>query len=171
MVPFLEEFLRYRKLLEGAVRQVSEPDFFRKIGKSDNSIAVIVQHLSGNFRSRFTEFLTSDGEKPWRNREDEFSPPQQTRARIMQQWQEAWQIWEETMAALSSEDRYKQVTIRGVAFTVEEALARSLAHFSYHVGQITYLAKHFAGERWEYLSIPPGRSKAYNRNPDRERGG
>ncbi len=89
----------------------------------------------------------------------------------MQQWQEAWQIWEETMAALSSEDRYKQVTIRGVAFTVEEALARSLAHFSYHVGQITYLAKHFAGERWEYLSIPPGRSKAYNRNPDRERGG
>jgi len=167
---FVAEYKRYKNLLEKAVEQVSDEDFFKQFGAQDNSIAIIVKHISGNLLSRFTDFLTTDGEKEWRNRESEFQVSEITKAELMEMWKRAWQVLEEAVFSLNPEDMKKMVTIRGVAFTVEEALARSLAHFSYHVGQITYLAKHFAGDNWKYLSIPPGGSSAYNQNPSREKG-
>ncbi len=167
---FVAEYKRYKNLLEKSIAQVSEEDFFKYFGEHDNSIAVIVKHLSGNFLSRFTDFLTTDGEKEWRDRESEFNVNETSKTKLMEKWSRAWQVLEDTVFPLGPEDMQKTVTIRGVSFTVEEALARSLAHFSYHVGQITYLAKHFAEKNWDYLSIPPGGSHAYNQNPTREKG-
>ncbi len=167
---FVGEYKRYKGLLENAVAQVSDEDFFRQIGETSNSIAIIVKHLAGNLLSRFTDFLTTDGEKEWRQREAEFDASGASRAELMDLWQRAWKVLENNVFSLSPEDMSRTVTIRGVAFTVEEALARSLAHFSYHVGQIVYLAKHFAGDRWQYLTIPPGKSTEYNQNPTMEKG-
>ena len=166
---FVGEFKRYKSLLEGAVKQVSEEDLFRPLGEQSNSIAVVLKHLSGNFRSRFTDFLTTDGEKPWRDRESEFQVENTTKAELLEAWEQAWQVLQDAVFRLEPDDMSKTVTIRGVTFTVEEALARALAHFSYHVGQIVYLAKHFAGTNWQYLSIAPGESDQYNQNPTKER--
>jgi len=167
---FVNEYKRYKDLIENSVKQVSEEDFFKQPDKHDNSIAVIVKHLSGNLKSRFTDFLTTDGEKEWRDRDTEFDADKITKADLMLKWYEAWDVLEKAVFSLSPKDMKKTVIIRGVQFTVEEALARSLSHFSYHVGQITYLAKHFAGENWKYLSIPPGESSNYNKNPSKEKG-
>ena len=167
---FAGEYKRYKGLLENAIEQVSEEDFFKQFGEHDNSIAVIVKHLSGNLLSRFTDFLTTDGEKEWRDRESEFHVNQLTRAELMETWNRAWAVLEEAVFSLGPEDMHKIVTIRGVQFTVEEALARSICHFSYHVGQIIYLAKHFTGQNWQYLTIPPGKSDEYNKNPTKEKG-
>ncbi|RMG66384.1 MAG: DUF1572 domain-containing protein [Calditrichaeota bacterium] len=167
---FVAEYRRYRKLLEGALAQVSDDNFFRRLDEQDNSIAVILNHISGNLLSRFTDFLTSDGEKPWRNRESEFRVEGMTRTALMEKWDRAWKVLEGSVFSLGPQEMQKVVTIRGVRFSVEEALARSLAHFSYHVGQIVYLARHFSGTAWEYLTIPPGQSEQYNENPDKEKG-
>ncbi len=167
---FIGEFKRYKQLLEDAVAQVNDEEFLLAPGKGDNAIATLVKHLGGNLHSRFTDFLTTDGEKPWRNREGEFKAEEMTREEIMAIWQKGWATLESNTFALTDADLKRQVTIRGVAFTVEEALARSLGHFSYHVGQIVFLAKMFRGSEWRYLSIPPGQSDAYNQNPTMERG-
>ncbi|MEJ2054993.1 MAG: DUF1572 family protein, partial [Calditrichaceae bacterium] len=159
-----------KNLLEKTIDQMSDEDIFRSPDNHDNSIAVIFKHLSGNLKSRFTDFLTTDGEKEWRNRESEFDIENATRIQLMEMWQRSWAILKEAVFNLSEQDMHKKVTIRGVEFTVEQALARSLAHFSYHVGQIVYLGKHFAGRSWQYLSIPPGGSNAYNQNPTKEKG-
>lgn len=166
---FANEYKRYKYFLEGALKQVSDEDLFKKIDEYDNSIAVIFKHISGNLISRFTDFLTTDGEKEWRNRESEFTVEALTRTDLLKLWQKAWNILEESVFSLEAEDMHKTVTIRGVEFSVEEALARSLSHFSYHTGQIIFLAKHFAGKNWNYLSIPPGGSEKYNANPDKEK--
>ncbi|RMG23711.1 MAG: DUF1572 domain-containing protein [Methanobacteriota archaeon] len=170
MNTFVGEYKRYRALLENAIEQVSEEEMFRRIGEQDNSIAIILKHISGNLLSRFTDFLTTDGEKEWRNREAEFEVHQMNRAALLEKWNKAWKVLEDSVFSLTPADMSKVVKIRGVSFTVEEALARSLAHFSYHVGQIVYLAKHFAGKNWNYLSIPPGKSAEYNKNPMKEKG-
>ncbi len=170
MMPFVTEYKRYRQLLEDAVRQVSDEEFFRKIGSTDNSIAILVKHLGGNLTSRFTDFLATDGEKPWRNREGEFDVQGLDREAVMAVWQRGWEILESNAFHLKEEDMKRTVTIRGVKFTVEEALYRSLAHFSYHVGQIVFLAKAFKSNDWQYLTIPPGQSDAYNQNPTKEKG-
>ncbi|RMF60983.1 MAG: DUF1572 domain-containing protein [Calditrichaeota bacterium] len=170
MNPFVGEFKRYKSLLEKAIAQVPDEALFNTLSPNGNSIAIIWKHLSGNFRSRFTDFLTSDGEKEWRNRDSEFIADQSLqKSDLKDMWDNAWQILEESVFSLSSKDMKRQVTIRGVTFTVEEALARSLAHFSYHVGQIVFLAKYFTGDQWKYLSIPPGKSDEYNQNPNREK--
>ena len=168
MIPYIGEYKRYRRLLEGSLRQLTDDEFFRVLSPSSNSVAIILKHISGNWHSRFTNFLTSDGEKPWRNRESEFDVTGLSREELMAYWQGAWDILETNVFALGEADMKTPITIRGVTLSVEEALCRSLSHFSYHVGEIVFLAKHFKGDDWEYLSIAPGKSDEYNANPTSE---
>lgn len=163
------EYRRYRELGEDAMAQLGDAEFGRAAGPGGNSIAVIVQHLSGNFVSRFTDFLDSDGEKPWRERDREFLPRDESRAELMETWARGWTVLFDALAALEDADLNRSVTIRGVPHTVSEALHRSLAHASYHVGQIVYQAKARRGAEWSYLSQPPGGSAAYHRDPTREK--
>jgi len=169
MNAFIGEYKRYKRLLEQAVDQVSDEEFFKQIDNQRNSIAILIKHISGNWLSRFTDFLDTDGEKSWRNREEEFHLTGETRRDLLQRWEDAWHVLEKAVVELSCEDMNREVTIRGVPFTVEEALARSLAHFSYHVGQIIYIARYLTNENWKYLTIPPGQSEAYNANPSKEK--
>lgn len=164
------EFLRYRALAEGAIAQLSDRDLLAAAAPNSNSIAVICQHVSGNLRSRFTDFLTTDGEKPWRQRDEEFEPQQLTRQLLLDRWANGWQVLLEALDALSDAHLTHTVSIRQQPLTVFEALHRSLAHVSYHVGQIVFIAKAQRGDTWTYLSIPPGQSGAYNALPNRERG-
>ncbi len=170
MKSIVQEYRRYRTLLERAINQISDKDFFRSIGESDNSVAIILNHIASNFLSRFTDFLTTDGEKDWRNRDAEFKPLKLSKKELLKKWEKAWAVLENNVFGLSSKDLRRFVFIRGVKFTVKEALLRSLSHFSYHVGQIVFLAKHFSGASWNYLTIPPGQSQQYNQNPTREKG-
>lgn len=168
MEHFVGEYKRYKTYLDGALPQLSDEAFFQSIGPTSNSVAVIMKHISGNLKSRFTEFLTTDGEKPWRDRESEFDVTGLSRADLMQSWQEAWQILEDNVFGLTLEDGSRIVTVRGVELTVNDALCRSLAHISSHVGEIIFLAKYLVGEDWTYLSIAPGKSDEYRKNPTRE---
>ncbi|MFQ5704714.1 MAG: DinB family protein [Gemmatimonadales bacterium] len=164
------EYRRYKTLGEGAIRQLTERELAAEISGENNSVATIAWHIAGNLKSRFTDFLTSDGEKPWRNRETEFEARQVTQAELAEKWDDGWSTLFKTLDELSEPDISRTVTIRGRELTVLEALHRSLAHVSYHVGQIVYIAKSMRGDDWEYLSIPPGKSTEYNRNPTLERG-
>ena len=159
------EYLRYKALAEAAIGQLTDDQLSARAADTDNSIAVICRHLSGNFLSRFTDFLTSDGEKPWRRREEEFAASNVIRADLLEHWQRGWQTLLSALAPLTDDQLGLTVTIRGQPLLVREALLRSLAHASYHVGQIVYLAKALRGKDWKYLSIPPGRSDAYNQAP------
>ncbi len=168
MEHFVGEYKRYRDYLDGALPQLSDDEFFRKIGPTSNSVAIIMKHMSGNLKSRFSDFLTTDGEKPWRDRESEFDVTGLSREDLMQSWDEAWQVLEDNVFGLEPNDGSKIVTVRGVELTVNDALCRSLAHISSHVGEIIFVAKYFKGEKWTYLSVPPGGSEAYNQKPTRE---
>jgi hypothetical protein len=130
---------------------------------------VIWWHVSGSFRSRFTDFLTSDGEKPWRQREEEFEARAVSRAELLSRWEQGWEAALGTLANLTDEQLGQTVTIRGQKLRVHAALLRSLAHAAYHVGQIVYLAKSFRGNEWKFLSIPPGGSDAYNQDASTKR--
>lgn len=150
------EYLRYKALAEEAIAQLSDEELSVSAHQSDNSIAVICWHVSGNLRSRFTDFLTTDGEKPWRRREEEFQPRQVTRAELLEKWEQGWAVLLTSLSGLTDAQLGDQVTIRGDRMAVQEALHRSLAHTAYHVGQIVYIAKAFRADGWSYLSIPPG---------------
>jgi hypothetical protein len=163
------EFLRYKALAEAAIAQVQESDLSAQNPGSDNSIAVICWHVSGNFESRFTDFLTSDGEKPWRDRESEFQGRSVTRAELLAKWHRGWDVVLKVLSELTDDDGRRTVTIRGQSLQVNEAVVRSLAHVAYHVGQIVYIAKSLQGKDWAFLTIPPGQSDAYNRSPAIER--
>ncbi len=163
------EYRRYKALAESAMEQLDSVELCSPTAQSDNSITTLVRHVSGNLRSRFTEFLSSDGEKPWRERESEFAPREVSREELERDWKEGWEVLFATLAVLGDRDLGKTVSIRGVPLTVTHALHRSLAHASYHVGQIVYLAKSMRGEAWRHLSIPPGESEAYRQNPGLER--
>src|SRR6266566_1396090 len=163
------EYLRYKALAETAIRQLDDGELSAQQTSNSNSIATICWHLSGNLRSRFSDFLTSDGEKPWRHREEEFADRTVTRAELLATWQQSWSVLLDTLAALADADLQRTVTIRGQPLLVHEALHRSLAHAAYHVGQIVYLAKSLRGTDWTYLSIPPGKSDAYNQAPTFDR--
>ncbi len=156
------EYLRYRALAEAALAQLDDPELTVAGDHDENSVAVIVQHIAGNLRSRFTDFLTSDGEKPWRQREEEFRRRPVTRAALMQAWDEGWRTLLDTLGTLDVEQLSATVTIRQQPLTIGEALLRSLAHLSYHVGQIVFLARAIRGGSWQFLSIPPGQSERYN---------
>jgi len=157
------EYLRYKALAEAAIEQLSDADLSAEGPNGGNSIAVICWHVSGNLRSRFTDFLITDGEKPWRNREEEFQGRTVTRAELLAKWEQGWDALSGALANLTDDQLQRGVTIRGEGLLVHEALHRSLAHLAYHVGQIVYLAKSLRGKDWTYLSIPPGRSDAYNK--------
>jgi Protein of unknown function (DUF1572) len=157
------EYRRYKTLAERALEQVSEAQLSTPGPADGNSLPVVCWHLPGNLRSRFTDFLTSDGEKPWRQRDEEFEARTVSRAELMAKWEQGWKILLDALAELSDEALDRTVTIRGQALRVHEALHRSLAHTAYHVGQIVYLAKAFRGEGWTSLSIPRGQSDAFTR--------
>ena len=164
MPDYLTVFENFKRDLEGALAQIHDDEFARSPGGSANSVAVIVQHLSGNLKSRFTDFLTSDGEKPWREREGEFQVPTSDRASVMAAFGEAWQVMVDNVSGLTDADLTRTITIRGQPLTVDEALLRSVTHFAGHVGQVIIIGKQVRGDDWNYLSIPPGQSKPYNDN-------
>jgi hypothetical protein len=155
-------FRHYKKLGERAMAQIPEDTLTTALDPESNSIAVIVKHLSGNMRSRWTDFLNSDGEKPTRHRDTEFETPPQTRAEIMELWEAGWTVAFEALAALTDADLDRTVLIRGERHSVMQAINRQLVHYPYHVGQIVFLAKHFASDRWTSLSVPRGKSAEYH---------
>lgn len=165
------EYRRYRKLGEDAFAQLSDEQLAVAGSDTDNSVATVAWHIAGNLRSRFTDFLESDGEKPWRDRESEFLPRRPTRDELLTFWRQGWDALDAALRHLDDGDLGRTVTIRGQPLTVLEALHRSLAHASYHVGQIVYAAKALRGAEWKSLSIPRGKSAEYNRNPTLEKPG
>jgi hypothetical protein len=161
---FVGEYARYRALGEKAMAQVSEDALNRVVAPDGNSMAVIVRHIGGNLVSRFTNFLTEDGEKAWRNRDGEFDDGTFTRGNIGDAWITGWTTLESEIAKLSDADLDRIVTIRGQELSVHAALARSLAHVAMHVGQIILLSRMLATAPWQSLSIPRGQSQEYNQN-------
>jgi hypothetical protein len=160
LADLVRTFRNYKALGDGALSQVSYADLHTRLDRDANSIAVIVKHLAGNLRSRFTDFLTTDGEKPARDRDAEFEMAERvSRDDINRWWEDGWAIALASIESLTPEDLERTVTIRGEPFLVVEALNRLANHAAYHVGQIVLLAKHFAGPKWTTLSIPKGRSK------------
>jgi hypothetical protein len=164
------EFRRYKKLGDETMAQLRDAEFAESGPGGGNSIAILVAHLAGNLKSRFTDFLTSDGEKPWRHRDEEFRPkPGVTRKELIEKWQEGWTILFKSLDSLTDDDLFKTVIIRGEQFSAHEALHRLMAHASYHVGQMVYLGKIFRSSEWKNLSIPLGKSEEFNRNPKGQR--
>lgn len=159
------EFRRYKAYAEGTFAQMTGGDVNTRPNSTSNSIAMIVWHMSGNFASRFTDFLTTDGEKAWRQREEEFSARKVSKPETLEKWEAGWKVLLDSLAPLSDDDLGTTIYIRRQPLTVRDALLRSLAHASYHVGQIVYLGKSLRGGAWDYLTIPPGESDAYNRDP------
>jgi hypothetical protein len=154
----LELFRYYKTLAERAMAQVADEQLFEAIDEENNSIAIVVKHMAGNMRSRWTDFLTTDGEKPDRNRDSEFVEPAGTRAELMDLWEDGWGYVFRALEPLSEADLGRRVTIRGEAHSVMQAINRQVAHYANHVGQIVMLGKHFAGSRWVSLTIPRNRS-------------
>ncbi len=154
---------KYKQMAEKAMAQISDDKFFTDLSDVDNSLAIIVKHMAGNMRSRWTDFLSSDGEKDDRHRDTEFEIyDSDSKESLMQKWQEGWELCFEAIEPLKPEDLEKTIYIRGEAHTVLEAINRQLTHYAYHVGQIVYLARHFSGSNWKSLSIPKGESDSFN---------
>ena len=156
-------FRYYKGLAERAFAQVTDEQLLAVLDAEMNSIAVIVKHMAGNMRSRWTGFLTSDGEKPDRQRDTEFVDPPSTREALVALWEEGWSCLFGALEPLSEEDMQRTVTIRGEAHSVMQAINRQVAHYSYHCGQIVFLAKHFNHREWKSLSVPRGKSDQFNR--------
>lgn len=156
-------FEYYKQLAERAMAQVTDDQLFAELDSENNSIAIIVKHLAGNMRSRWTDFLTSDGEKPDRHRDSEFVDPPATRQALLELWQRGWDCVFNALQPLSDADVGRTVTIRGEAHSVMQAINRQMAHYTYHIGQIVMLAKHFQQGQWRSLTVPRGQSAAFNR--------
>ncbi len=152
----------YKKLGEGAMAQCPDEGLFTTLDTESNSIAIIVKHLAGNMRSRWTDFLTTDGEKPDRNRDTEFEDAPKTRVALMEMWERGWKYVFDALAPLSDDDLSRKITIRTEPHSVMQAINRQVAHYSYHVGQIVHLARHFAGAKWQSLTIPKKKSAEFN---------
>ena len=144
------------------MEQAPDESLFATLDDESNSIAVIVKHFEGSMRSRWTDFLTTDGEKPGRNRDSEFESPPKTRAELVALWESGWKTVFDALGALTEADLARTVYIRGEAHSAMQAIHRQVAHIAYHVGQIVYLAKHFAGSKWAALTVPRGKSAEYN---------
>ncbi len=156
-----QSFDGYKKLAERAFEQISDEEFFALIDAESNSMATIAKHVGGNLRSRWTDFLMSDGEKADRNRDAEFIAETDSRVFVMEIWETGWKVLAETLESLQTEDLGKIVQIRGEDFTVVKAINRSLAHTAYHVGQIVFLAKHLRAADWKNLSVPKNQSAQF----------
>lgn len=166
------ELTRLKKMADGSISQVSDEQFFTALSADDNSIAIIVKHVAGNMRSRWRDFLTSDGEKPDRNRNSEFLlGPDDVKSSLLEGWEAGWGILFEAIESLGDGDLDRQVTIRGEPLTVLQAINRQLTHYAAHVGQVVLLAKHYAAGDWKTLSIPKGRSESFNEDPENYLGG
>ena len=144
------------------MEQVSDDELFQAFDEEMNSIAIITKHMAGNMRSRWTDFLISDGEKPDRNRDSEFVEPPTTRAELMKMWNEGWERVFKALEPLTDSDLERKITIRGEPHSVMQAINRQIAHYAYHVGQIVFLAKHFKGSDWKSLSVPKNKSGEFN---------
>ena len=158
----LSLFRQYKKLAERAIEQVTDEQLLAVLDEEANSIAIIVKHMTGNMRSRWTDFLTTDGEKPDRDRDSEFVDPPATRKALLDVWEDGWARVFQALEPLSDADLSRTVTIRGEAHSVMQAVNRQMAHYANHVGQIVMLAKHFAHDRWQSLSVPRNRSAEFN---------
>jgi hypothetical protein len=155
-------FRQYKALGERAMEQVSDEQLLATLDAESNSIAIIIKHLAGNMRSRWTDFLTSDGEKPTRHRDREFVNPTATREALLEEWEDGWSRLLQTLDSLVEEDLQRTITIRGEAHSVMQAIHRQVAHYSMHVGQIVLLAKHFAQEKWVTVSVARNQSANFN---------
>ena len=156
-------FHQYKRLAEGAMAQVTDEHLRARLDSEMNSIALIVKHMAGNMRSRWTDFLTTDGEKPTRNRDSEFEEPPTTRAELMALWEEGWGCLLAALEDLTDADLGRTVTIRGEAHSVMQAINRQVAHYASHCGQIIFLAKHLQSANWKSLSVPRKKSEDFNR--------
>jgi uncharacterized damage-inducible protein DinB len=161
----LDLFRYYKKLAEKAFEQCTDAALFAALDPESNSIAIIVKHMAGNMRSRWTDFLTSDGEKPDRNRDNEFEEPPATRAELIAMWESGWKSVFDALESLTDADLSRTITIRSEPHSVMQAINRQMAHYSYHVGQIVFLAKHFTASatgNWDSLSVPRKKSGEFN---------
>jgi uncharacterized damage-inducible protein DinB len=160
----IDLFRYYKKLGERAIAQCSDDALFATIDRESNSIAIIVKHMAGNMRSRWSDFLTSDGEKPDRNRDTEFEEPPKTRAALLELWERGWKYLFDALEPLTEADLTRSVPIRTEPHSVMQAINRQIAHYAHHVGQIVFLAKHLTAKatgKWESLSVPRGQSKQF----------
>ena len=162
-------FRTQKKLADGAAAQVSDEEFFHAVDAESNSIALIMKHMAGNMRSRWTDFLTSDGEKPDRQRDTEFIVEGEDRAAILERWEAGWRTLFDTLASLKGVDPLRAVPIRGEPHTIVAAINRQLSHYGQHTGQIVFLAKHLKSADWKTLSIARGHSEDFNKKMDEER--
>ena len=158
-----KQFEYYKLLGEKAMAQIPDEALFWQYNETSNSIATIVKHMTGNMLSRWTDFLTTDGEKEWRNRDAEFENDVNTRETLMQKWNEGWKCFLDALNSLTDDDLGKIIYIRNQGHTVTEAINRQLAHYPYHVGQIVFIGKMVADDKWTSLSIPKGTSSSYNK--------
>ena len=159
----LRRFRDYKQLAERAFAQISDEEFFRTLDEESNSIAINMKHIAGNMISRWTDFLTTDGEKPERNRDLEFVMlPETSKNDMLAYWERGWQCVFEAVEPLKPEDLMRTIRVRGQDHTVVQAINRQLAHYAYHVGQIVFLAKHFKSGEWQSLSVPKNRSAEFN---------
>lgn len=157
-----KQFLYYKMLGEKAMDQLQEDQLFWQYNGESNSIAILVNHITGNMLSRFTDFLTTDGEKPWRNRDAEFTNPFHSKAELMERWNTGWSCLMNTLNQLTTEDLKQIVYIRNDGHTVTEAINRQLAHYPYHIGQLVFIAKMLQNDHWKTLSIARNQSADYN---------
>ncbi|MFP5288849.1 MAG: DUF1572 family protein [Thermoanaerobaculia bacterium] len=158
-----DQFRQLKKLAEGALAQVRDEDLFVTLDPESNSLAILMQHMAGNLRSRWTDFLHSDGEKPDRDRDSEFVVNEMTtREELFERWEEGWRCLSQALSALSEEDLTLTILIRAEPHSVLKAINRQLTHYGYHVGQIVFLAKHLASDHWKTLSVPRGGTRAFN---------
>jgi hypothetical protein len=157
----IDLFNYYKKLGDRAMAQCPDEGLFATLDAESNSIAIIVKHMSGNMRSRWTDFLTTDGEKPDRHRDIEFEEPPKTRAELIEMWDRGWKYLFDALTPLSDADLVRTITIRTEPHSVMQAINRQVAHYSYHVGQIVFLAKHAAANNWQALTVPRGQSKQF----------
>lgn len=157
-----KQFIYYKNLGEQTFEQVTDEQLFWQPNEDNNSMAIIVNHLAGNMLSRWTDFLTADGEKTWRNRDEEFEVVLKTRVEVIERWEKGWNCFFDALDQLTEKDLSKIIYIRNMGHTVVEAINRQLAHYPYHVGQIVYIGKIIQGNQWKSLSIPKGNSAAYN---------
>lgn len=156
-------FHQYKRMTDAAIAQVSDTDLYCVLDPESNSIAIIIKHMAGNMLSRWTDFLTSDGEKPTRDRDSEFENPPATRAELLELWERGWAALLSALAPLIDDDLGRTITIRGEAHSVMQAINRQVAHYGYHCGQIVLLAKHFQSSNWKCLSVPRKQSAEFNR--------
>ena len=160
----INNFNTYKTLADKAIAQLNDEELYKALNDEDNSVAIIMQHMIGNARSRFTDFFTSDGEKPNRNRDEEFLLKNNNREQLLASWEDAWKLLFDLLYNMKTEELSNTVFIRAERQSALKAINRQIAHYAYHVGQIVFLAKHFKGKDWNTLSIAKGKSEEYNKN-------